>query len=179
MREYTHLSRMQIVFAIFDDVVERRLMRTLIEKDLNAIADFLKPVIVTRRLYRVRTEKDVNELWQLIAQNEVLVDFVLNLSAELHIWLEMSEVGVSDLIAALGAAYGQHRNDYHSKSANNKSLINADTLDRLPSPAEVEGWCKANCWLVSLYLINLRGMSVFAKLPKIISEQNDTKGGSK
>lgn len=153
------LSKMQLVFAILDDVLERRLMRTLTPADSKLLIEFLSKIIITKRMYLLRTPQDAIDLWDLIGPHEALVDFVLNLAVELTLWFDMSEVNTGQLVSDLSNSFGQHHMTGKDRA------IPADTLERLPTAQAFGDLCKNNRWIIGLLLISLRGMSVLAKIP--------------
>jgi hypothetical protein len=161
MSQASPFSTMQHVLEILDDIFMRRAARALTEKDNTALKEFIGSLLLTRRLNMIRSHIDAEQLWHDIRANEVAADFILNIAAELQVWLDLSSLPYDKFVGQLAAAYGQN----HTKAK--VSVIEKDLLERLPSADELNMLYTSNPWLVALMTIGMRGIAVLNHFPNV------------
>lgn len=165
-------STMALLFETIERIVERRGSRAVTEQDNLAVREYVGKILLTKRLHLVRTAAQAQELWDEIRAHEAVTDFVLQCTNELDLWLSMSDVPFPQLQELMATAYGHHRpsSDRNARAA--VSGIDDDLLDRLPSPEELVELYRGNPWLVTLILINLRGLAIMAYIPVIATPKS-------
>lgn len=160
-------STMALLFETIERIVERRGSRAITEQDNLAVRDYIGKLLLTKRLHLVRTSAQAEELWDEIRANEAVTDFVLQCTNELDLWLSMSEVPFTQLQQLVATAYGHHRPTLERNEKAAPSGIDGDLLERMPSREELIELYRGNPWLVTLILINLRGLAVLAYIPVV------------
>lgn len=123
---------------------------------------FLTQLRVGASFWAVASETQAEEFWDMVRGDDVVMQFVMSGTSELRLRLvsrwtdagshtaQIDEWG--KLCRTLGHSYGNwgeisnHRNQ-------TGSLIDAETLDRLPSSNFLTNLLMDNPWLVTLFLI--------------------------
>jgi hypothetical protein len=117
---------------------------------LMSVVEFLIYLKLDMRLYVVSTFTHIEDIWSVIRNDEVILDFVLGLTAELRALYESVEEHPNNdwkrLVDALADAYGRVG---HA----DKSAMDADTFDRLPEGSDLKEGLNHNAWLVTLFLL--------------------------
>lgn len=161
-------SAMSRLFEVLEGILERRASRALTEKDNQSLREYLAKLLMTKRLHLVRTESQAAELWDEIRHSgEAVTDFVLQFTNELDIWLALSEVQFNQLQELMAQAFGHNRPLVGRNFQSGASAIDPDLAERLPTPAELLELYRGNPWLITLILLNMRGLGVLAFVPTI------------
>lgn len=118
---------------------------------LMAVVEFLLYLKLDMRLYVVSTFTHIEDIWSVIRNDEVILDFVLGLTAELRAAFEgvMDEHPINDwqrVIQSIAHAYGR-------VGQVEKSAMDPDTFDRLPISSDLKEGLGHNAWLVTLFLL--------------------------
>lgn len=120
-----------------------------VDEKIATVGEFLIHVHFDIRLYAICTEPQIMEIWNFIRGDEVVFDFLMEVTAEFIATL--SESQITYLVERISAGYG---------SSDEKCIMDDATKERLPTSKFLKGVLTNNNWLVCIYLLNIRLITV-------------------
>lgn len=136
------------ILQIFEDILIRRYNEILEydtsedKIDVKSFALFIFTCKKQYRMYAINHESQILEIWEFIRGNKHNFDTVMETMVELRLRIGDSYIFLKDQIKD---SYGQF--------TSNGSIIDEETLERLPTMEKLKTFLDNNNWLVFFYLI--------------------------
>lgn len=125
----------------------------------NVIQDTLRTA-ANLRSFVVQGEADLASTWQIIRTHTATLDFLMDVTTQLHLVTAHSLLPFDQIVAGLAASLGAHRPEARVAK---KTVVDSDLLQRMPDKKAAEELLLSNPWYVTLLLISHR--------PTLIAEQ--------
>lgn len=152
---------MKEVISDITYALRRRFDAMLDEPGKIDVVEFLFFLQNDIRLNQLATETQVEELWGMIREKEVLVDFVHGGSQQMRFIL--GKAGWTDLVAKLADAFTVHYES--SLDVEEDKTIGEDMLERMVSEPNLTKYMTTYPWLVLVLLVD------FLELDRVLGDR--------
>lgn len=143
------------VYELLTQIVTNCLSQPTFQANKNAIQDNLRQAVHQTRNYLVYESSDLNAAWGFVRGDTATLDFLMEVTTQLHLMLANSPMPFSTLATNFASAMGAHRPARDEKVMKH-SVVDTNLIQRMPDANQITEVLKTNSWFVTLMLLSHR-----------------------